>query len=51
MTKSVYALNKLEEAFFDMHCPEDANVRTYLTGVCHKREVFAAVGVQITDRE
>jgi hypothetical protein len=44
VTKTVYALNKLEDAFFDMHCPEDADVRTYLTGVRHQREELAAAG-------
>ena len=51
VTKSVYALNIREQAFLDMHCPKDANVRTYLTGVRHEREELAAAGVQITEKD
>ena len=50
-TKSVYALNRLEEAFFDMRYPEDADVQTYLMSVRNKREELAAAGVQITDKD
>ena len=49
--KSVYALNKLEEAFFDMCCTENADIRAYLTGLRHKHEELAAAGVQITERD
>jgi hypothetical protein len=50
-TKSVYAQNKLEEAFFDMRRPEDADVQTYLMSVRNEREELAAAGVQITDKD
>jgi hypothetical protein len=50
-TKSVYAQNKLEEAFFDMRRPEDTDVQTYLMSVRNEREGLAAAGVQITDKD
>jgi hypothetical protein len=51
VTKSVYALDRLEQAFLDMHRLKHANVRTYLTGVRHKREELSAAGVQITEKD
>jgi hypothetical protein len=49
--KSVYAQNDLEQAFFEMRCPKDGDVRTFLTSVRYKREELAAAGVRVTNRD
>ena len=51
VAKSVYALNRLEEAFSDMRRSENADVQTYLTDVRHKREELTAAGAQITEKD
>ena len=49
--KSVYAQNDLEQAFSEMRCPKDGDVRTFLTSVRYKREELAAAGVTITTND
>ena len=49
--KSIYAQNDLEQAFFEMRCPKDGDVRTFLTSVRYKREELAAAGVRVTNRD
>jgi gag-polypeptide of LTR copia-type len=49
--KSVYAQNDLEQAFSEMRCPKDGDVRTFLMSVRYKREELAAAGVTITTND
>jgi hypothetical protein len=49
--KRTYAQYDLEVAFFKMTCPKGGNVRTFLMDLRYKREVLAAAGMHITDKE
>jgi hypothetical protein len=49
--KSVYAQNDLEAVFFEMTCPEEGNVWTFLMDLRYKHKELVAVGMRITDKE
>jgi hypothetical protein len=49
--KSVYAQTDLQQAFFDMRCAKDGDVRAFLQALSHKREELAAAGAPVSDSE
>ena len=49
--KSVYAQNDLQQAFFDMRCPKNGDVRAFLQSLILKRQELAAAGAPVSDAE
>ena len=49
--KNAYAKSDLQEAFFDMRCPKNGDVRAFLDRLSLKREELAAAGAPVTDKD
>jgi gag-polypeptide of LTR copia-type/Zinc knuckle len=49
--KMIFVQNNLQQAFFDVRCPKNGDVRVYLQGLAHKREELAAAGVTVSETD
>src|SRR5712671_7363540 len=47
--KSIYAQNDLQQAFFDMHCPKNGDVRAFLQSLILKWQELAVTGAPVSD--
>ncbi len=49
--KSSYTQADLQQSFLDMRCAKGEDVREFLASLCYKKEVLAAAGVPVTEKE
>ena len=49
--KSSYAQADLQQSFLDMRCVKGGDVHEFLASLCYKKEVLAAAGVSVTEKE
>jgi len=47
--KSIYAQNNLQQAFFDMRCPKNGDVRAFLQSLIQKQQELVAAGAPVSD--